>query len=328
MHARIFKVKICSFMMMSTHDAFFLHWSEKKTPGAGIDFSEWRQFAARMKDGTRGKKGWQGWHSLLRRVKHIHGMSVEMRFTKTWHHFCGCPELSYLAAAVWKDSFYNWCRYPVMNEGFSCTQQDKVIELDFQTVNLLNLSSTARLNSTFKHFLVGTFSFVQFEEEGISKATTCLQTPRVVCRWAACSQRSCRKKSHCYLWLDQCHRVQKSMAPWLIGTEFWKHFKKWAHQFFQVTVSGASLYFFFCGGGCFLWGDGVLVLRMLIAPSLSCVFFSFVSIFLFREDERWVISPRMQNGLDTLKEVLVDVGKFRNWFLRCVWHVLLFAKQP
>ena len=54
------------------------------------------------------------------------------------------------------------------------------------------------------------------------------------------------------------------------------------------------------------------MLRMLIAPSLSCVFFSFVSIFLFREDERWVISPRMQNGLDTLKEVLVDVGKFRS----------------
>lgn len=57
---------------------------------------------------------------------------------------------------------------------------------------------------------------------------------------------------------------------------------------FQVSVLGRRWSLLFLRGWCFGVAD---------ADRLK--------------DERWVISPRMQNGLDTLKEVLVD-GEFRS----------------
>ena len=53
-----------------------------------------------MKDGTLAKKGDKGEKTRLKSwMKHIPSDVSGSRFAKTWHHFRGCPELSYLAAA-------------------------------------------------------------------------------------------------------------------------------------------------------------------------------------------------------------------------------------
>lgn len=116
----------------------------------------------------------------------------------------------------------------------------------FSTVNLLNLSSTARLNSPLKYYLVDTFSFVPFEEEGIKQGNNLSSNSPSQC-WAACSQRSCRKK-RAIATFDSINVIELR-NQWLHGwlEQNSSHLKKWAHQFWSLAPRSEVVVAFFEG---------------------------------------------------------------------------------
>lgn len=119
---------------------FFLSSTRNKNTGQVLIFRSGGNSPRGWKTARWQRRVTKGEKTLLRSwMNHIPSDVSGSRFAKTWYHFRGCPELSDLAAAEmegrWVFFFFFFSggsRYPVMNERFSCTQQDKVIELDFQ----------------------------------------------------------------------------------------------------------------------------------------------------------------------------------------------------
>ena len=150
---------------------FFLSSTRNKNTGQVLIFRSGGDSPRGWKTARWLRRVTKGEKTLLRSwMNHIPSDVSGSRFAKTWHHFRGCPELSDLAAAEMDGVFFFFFW------GFQVSSDEWKVFLyptgqsyrtRFSTVNLLNLSSTARLNSPLKYYLVDTFSFVPFEEEGM-----------------------------------------------------------------------------------------------------------------------------------------------------------------